>query len=188
MKLHNWGVDFAAWYTYKYLCGGPGSPAGIFVHEQHHDWKGKRLLGWWGHEKESRFEMSSQFKPILSSEAWQISNAPIMGMAPLISSMEIFEKIGMETIHEKGVQLSSFMEYLLKENIPEVDIITPMNRGCQTSIVVPGGKGIYNFLIDNGVVCDWRNPDVIRIAPHPLFNSFVEIFKFINILKRALNG
>ena len=132
--------------------------------------------------------MSSQFKPILSSEGWQISNAPIMGMAPLISSMEIFEKIGMETIHKKSVQLSSFMEYLLKKNIPEVDIITPKNRGCQTSIVVPGGKEIYNFLIDNGVVCDWRNPDVIRIAPHPLFNSFVEIFKFINILKRALDG
>ena len=132
--------------------------------------------------------MSSQFKPILSSEAWQISNAPIMGMAPLISSMEIFEKIGMETIHKKGMQLSSFMEYLLKENIPEINIITPKNRGCQLSIVVLGGRSIFDSLINNGVVCDWRNPDVIRVAPHPLFNTYTEIFKFINILKKALNG
>jgi Kynureninase len=132
--------------------------------------------------------MSSQYKPILSSEAWQISNAPIMGMAPLISSMEIFEKIGMETIHKKGMQLSSFMEYLLKENILEINIITPKNRGCQLSIVVPGGRSIFDSLINNGVVCDWRNPDVIRVAPHPLFNTYTEIFKFINILKKALNG
>ena len=125
--------------------------------------------------------MSSQYKPILSSEAWQISNAPIMGMAPLISSMEIFEKIGMETIHKKGMQLSLFMEYLLKENIPEISIITPKNRGCQLSIVVPGGRSIFDSLINNGVVCDWRNPDVIRVAPHPLFNTYTEIFKFINI-------
>ena len=111
-----------------------------------------------------------------------------MGMAPLISSMEIFEKIGMETIHKKGMQLSSFMEYLLKENIPEINIITPKNRGCQLSIVVPGGRSIFDSLINNGVVCDWRNPDVIRVAPHPLFNTYTEIFKFINILKKALNG
>ena len=117
LKLHDWGVDFAAWCTYKYLCGGPGSPAGIFVHEQHHDWKGKRLLGWWGYEKESRFEMSSQFKPILSSEAWQISNAPIMGMAPLITAMNIYSKAGMNSIREKGKNISSYMEFLIHQMI-----------------------------------------------------------------------
>jgi len=187
LELHDWGVDFAAWCTYKYLCGGPGAPAGIFIHDRHHDWKGHRLLGWWGHEKESRFEMSSYFNPIPTAEAWQISNAPIMGMAPLISSMEIFDKVGMKAIHRKGMELSSYMEYLLKETLPQVSIITPINRGCQLSIIVPGGREIFDFLIDNGVVCDWRNPDVIRVAPHPLFNSFTEIFKFVKILKKAFD-
>ena len=187
LELHDWGVDFAAWCTYKYLCGGPGSPAGIFIHDRHHDWKGHRLLGWWGHDKESRFEMSPYFNPIPTAEAWQISNAPIMGMAPLISSMEIFDKVGMKAIHRKGMELSSYMEYLLKETLPQVSIITPINRGCQLSIIVPGGREIFDFLIDNGVVCDWRNPDVIRVAPHPLFNSFTEIFKFVKILKKAFD-
>ena len=187
LELHDWGVDFAAWCTYKYLCGGPGAPAGIFIHDRHHDWKGHRLLGWWGHDKESRFEMSPYFNPIPTAEAWQISNAPIMGMAPLISSMEIFDKVGMKAIHRKGMELSSYMEYLLKETLPQVSIITPINRGCQLSIIVPGGREIFDFLIDNGVVCDWRNPDVIRVAPHPLFNSFTEIFKFVKILKKAFD-
>ena len=187
LELHDWGVDFAAWCTYKYLCGGPGAPAGIFIHDRHHDWKGHRLLGWWGHDKESRFEMSPYFHPIPTAEAWQISNAPIMGMAPLISSMEIFDKVGMKAIHRKGMELSSYMEYLLKETLPKVSIITPINRGCQLSIIVPGGREIFDFLIDNGVVCDWRNPDVIRVAPHPLFNSFTEIFKFVKILKKAFD-
>ena len=187
LELHDWGVDFAAWCTYKYLCGGPGAPAGIFIHDRHHDWKGHRLLGWWGHDKESRFEMSPYFNPIPTAEAWQISNAPIMGMAPLISSMEIFDKVGMKAIHRKGMELSSYMEYLLKETLPQVSIITPINRGCQLSIIVPGGRKIFDFLIDNGVVCDWRNPDVIRVAPHPLFNSFTEIFKFVKILKKAFD-
>lgn len=186
LELHDWGVDFAAWCTYKYLCGGPGSPAGIFIHERHHDWKGPRLLGWWGHDKESRFEMSSSFDPIPTSEAWQISNAPIMGMAPLIASMEIFEKVGMDPINQKGVQLSSYLEFLLLESLPKVKVITPDERGCQLSIVVPGGKEVFDFLHDNDVVCDWRNPDVIRVAPHPLFNTFTEVFKFVDILKRAL--
>ena len=187
LELHDWGVDFAAWCTYKYLCGGPGAPAGIFIHDRHHDWKGHRLLGWWGHDKKSRFEMSPYFNPIPTAEAWQISNAPIMGMAPLISSMEIFDKVGMKAIHRKGMELSSYMEYLLKETLPQVSIITPINRGCQLSIIVPGGREIFDFLIDNGVVCDWRNPDVIRVAPHPLFNSFTEIFKFVKILKKAFD-
>lgn len=187
LELHDWGVDFAAWCTYKYLCGGPGAPAGIFIHDRHHDWEGHRLLGWWGHEKESRFEMSSYFNPIPTAEAWQISNAPIMGMAPLISSMEIFDKVGMKAIHRKGMELSSYMEYLLKETLPQASIITPINRGCQLSIIVPGGREIFDFLIDNGVICDWRNPDVIRVAPHPLFNSFTEVFKFVKILKKAFD-
>ena len=186
LDLHDWGVDFAAWCTYKYLCGGPGAPSGVFIHERHHDWDGPRLLGWWGHNKESRFEMSSSFDPIQTSEAWQISNAPVMGMAPLISSMEIYDKVGMGPIRHKGIQLTSYLEFLLQEPLPAVNVITPQERGCQLSIVVPGGKEIFDFLNDNDVVCDWRNPDVIRIAPHPLFNTFMEIFKFVEILKESL--
>jgi len=186
LDLHDWGVDFAAWCTYKYLCGGPGAPSGVFIHERHHDWDGPRLLGWWGHNKESRFEMSSSFDPIQTSEAWQISNAPVMGMAPLISSMEIYDKVGMGPIRHKGIQLTSYLEFLLQEHLPAVNVITPQERGCQLSIVVPGGKEIFDFLNDNDVVCDWRNPDVIRIAPHPLFNTFMEIFKFVEILKESL--
>ena len=186
LDLHDWGVDFAAWCTYKYLCGGPGAPSGVFIHERHHDWDGPRLLGWWGHNKESRFEMSSSFDPIQTSEAWQISNAPVMGMAPLISSMEIYDKVGMGPIRHKGIQLTSYLEFFLQEHLPAVNVITPQERGCQLSIVVPGGKEIFDFLNDNDVVCDWRNPDVIRIAPHPLFNTFMEIFKFVEILKESL--
>ena len=187
LDLHNWDVDFAAWCGYKYLCGGPGAPSGVFIHEKHHHWKGPRLLGWWGHDKKSRFDMPSSFKPIPTSEAWQVSNAPIMGMAPLIASMNIYDEIGMDSISRKGLKLSNYMEYLLNEYLPQVTIITPKERGCQLSIIVPGGKKVFDFLQSNDVICDWRNPDVIRIAPHPLFNTFIEVFSFVHILKKALN-
>ena len=184
--LHDWDIDFSAWCTYKYLCAGPGSPSGVFIHERHHDWDGPRFLGWWGHNKDSRFQMPSVFDPILTSEGWQVSNAPVMGMAPLLASMEIYDKVGMNAIRSKGKELSSYMEYLIKEYIAEVDIITPKARGCQLSIVVPGGKDVFDYLSRQGVVCDWRNPDVIRVAPHPLFNTFTEVFDFVKILKKAI--
>ena len=186
LRLHDWDIDFSAWCTYKYLCAGPGSPSGVFIHERHHDWDGPRFLGWWGHNKDSRFKMPSIFDPILTSEGWQVSNAPVMGMAPLLASMEIYDKVGMNAIRDKGKELSSYMEYLIKECITEVDIITPEARGCQLSIVVPGGKDVFDYLSRQGVVCDWRNPDVIRLAPHPLFNTFTEVFEFVKILKKAI--
>ena len=186
LRLHDWDIDFSAWCTYKYLCAGPGSPSGVFIHERHHDWDGPRFLGWWGHNKDSRFQMPSVFDPIMTSEGWQVSNAPVMGMAPLLASMEIYDKVGMNAIRSKGKELSSYMEYLIKEYIAEVDIITPKARGCQLSIVVPGGKDVFDYLSRQGVVCDWRNPDVIRIAPHPLFNTFTEVFEFVKILKKAI--
>jgi len=186
LSLHDWDVDFSAWCTYKYLCAGPGSPSGVFIHERHHHWDGPRFLGWWGHNKYSRFEMSPTFDPILTSEGWQISNAPIMGMAPLLASMEIYSRVGMNTIRKKGKILSSYMEYLINQYIPAVNIITPEARGCQISMVVPGGKDIYDHLLRQGVVCDWRNPDVIRVAPHPLFNTYTEIFDFVEILKEKI--
>ena len=186
LRLHDWDIDFSAWCTYKYLCAGPGSPSGVFIHERHHDWDGPRFLGLWGHNKDSRFQMPSVFDPIMTSEGWQVSNAPVMGMAPLLASMEIYDKVGMNAIRSKGKELSSYMEYLIKEYIAEVDIITPKARGCQLSIVVPGGKDVFDYLSRQGVVCDWRNPDVIRVAPHPLFNTFTEVFEFVKILKKAI--
>ena len=186
MNLHDWGVDFSAWCTYKYLCAGPGSPSGVFIHDRHHEWDGPRLLGWWGHNKDTRFEMPSKFEPINTSEGWQISNAPIMGMAPLLASMEIFNKAGMKSIRKKGKNLSSYMEYLINQFVPSVNIITPEARGCQLSLSVPKGKKVYDYLLKNDVVCDWRNPDVIRVAPHPLFNRYIEIYDFVKILKKAI--
>ena len=186
LRLHDWDIDFSAWCTYKYLCAGPGSPSGVFIHERHHNWDGPRFLGWWGHNKNSRFDMPSTFDPILTSEGWQISNAPVMGMAPLLASMNIYDEVGMRAIRNKGKELASYMEYLLEECIRAVNIITPEERGCQLSIVVPHGKDVFDHLTDQGVICDWRNPDVIRVAPHPLFNTFTEVFDFVNILKKAI--
>ena len=188
LSLHDWDVDFSAWCTYKYLCAGPGSPSGVFIHERHHKWNGPRLLGWWGHNKESRFEMSSKFDPISTAEGWQISNAPIMGMAPLVTAMNIYSKAGMNSIREKGKNISSYIEYLIHQLIPSVRIITPEDRGCQLSLVVPKGKKVHDRLLEKGVICDWRNPDVIRVAPHPLYNSYVEVFNFVKILRKAVES
>ena len=183
MSLHDWGIDFSAWCTYKYLCAGPGSPSGVFIHERHHDWSGRRFQGWWGHNKSSRFEMPLVFDPILTAESWQISNAPVMGMVPLIASMEIYDEVGIDTIRMKGKMMSSYLEYLIREYLDDADIITPKNRGCQLSVIIPNGKDVFKSISEHGVVCDWRRPDVIRIAPHPLFNTYEEIFKFIEILR-----
>ena len=188
LDLHNWNVDFAAWCSYKYLCAGPGAPSGIFIHEKHHEWNGPRLEGWWGNDKSTRFEMNRDFKPINTAEAWQVSNAPIFGMAPLIASMDLFEKAGMDNIYKKGQNLSNYLFYLINEILPEINIITPNDRGCQLSLVVPNGKNIYKDLSNRGVVCDWREPDVIRFAPHPLFNSYLDIFHVVAILKEFIDG
>ncbi|MBT7373673.1 MAG: kynureninase, partial [Candidatus Marinimicrobia bacterium] len=131
LKLHEWNVDFAAWCTYKYLCAGPGSPSGIFIHERHHDWNGSRLVGWWGQNKQTRFEMGPEFDPIQTAEGWQISNSPVMGMTTLLASMEIFEEAGMKVIREKGIEITGYLEYLIQNSLPNVTIITPNERGCQ---------------------------------------------------------
>ena len=190
MNLHDWNVDFAAWCSYKYLCAGPGSPAGIFIHKIHHHWTGPRLTGWWGHNKNTRFEMGPDFDPIQTAEGWQISNAPVMGMAPLLAAMEIFDEVGMAAIRVKSEKLTGFLEYLIAENLPAVAIITPVNpaeRGCQLSLVVPGGKNTYQKILKKGVVCDWRKPDIIRVAPHPLFNRYTEVYDFVELLEQSLS-
>ena len=190
MNLHDWNVDFAAWCSYKYLCAGPGSPAGIFIHKIHHHWTGPRLTGWWGHNKNTRFEMGPDFDPIQTAEGWQISNAPVMGMAPLLAAMEIFDEAGMASIRLKSEKLTGFLEYLITENLPAVAIITPAKpeeRGCQLSLVAPGGKNTFENISKKGVVCDWRKPDVIRVAPHPLFNRYTEVYDFVELLEQSLS-
>ncbi|MBT5225921.1 MAG: kynureninase [Candidatus Marinimicrobia bacterium] len=186
LKLHEWNVDFAAWCTYKYLCAGPGSPSGIFIHERHHDWNGSRLVGWWGQNKQTRFEMGPEFDPIQTAEGWQISNSPVMGMTTLLASMEIFEEAGMKVIREKGIEITGYLEYLIQNSLPNVTIITPNERGCQLSLVVPGGRKVFDTISEKSIICDWREPDVIRIAPHPLFNTFLDIFCFVEILKKSI--
>ena len=186
LKLHEWGVDFSAWCTYKYLCAGPGGPSGSYVHKRHHDWDGPRLNGWWGHNKDSRFKMPKAFDPIPSVEAWQISNSPVMGMIPLLASMELYERVGMKNFYGKSKKMTGFLEFLINESIPDVTIITPEDRGCQLSIVIEEGEKVFDILSNNGVICDWREPDVIRVAPHPLFNSYDEIYEFVKILKEAI--
>ena len=190
INLHDWNVDFAAWCSYKYLCAGPGAPAGIFIHKTHHDWAGPRLTGWWGHNKNTRFEMGPEFNPIQTAEGWQISNAPVMGMAPLLATMEIFDEAGMTAIRLKSEKLTGFLEHLIAVNLPAVSIITPTNpieRGCQLSLVVPGGENTFEKISKKGVVCDWRKPDVIRVAPHPLFNRYTEVYDFVNLLEQSLS-
>ena len=190
MSLHDWNVDFAAWCSYKYLCAGAGAPSGIFIHKIHHDWSGPRLAGWWGHNKNTRFEMGSDFDPIQTAEGWQISNAPIMGMVPLLAAMEIFDEAGMDAIRFKSEKLTGLLEFLIAVNLPEISIITPENsleRGCQLSLVVPGGKKTFENISKKGVVCDWRKPDVIRIAPHPLFNQYIEVYDFVKLLQKSLS-
>lgn len=187
LDLHDWGVDFAAWCSYKYLCAGPGSPGGVFIHERHGNWDGPRLSGWWGHDKQTRFQMGPDFEPIKGAEGWQISNAPILAMACLRASMAIFDKVGMSLIRSKSEKLTGYMEFLMNTISNKVEIVTPADatqRGSQLSLVMnKNGKDVFNQLGLQGVICDWREPDVIRVAPVPLYNSFIEVYRFYEILK-----
>ena len=193
LKLHDWGVDFATWCGYKYLNGGPGAPSGVFIHEGH---LGKtdipRFEGWWGHDKSTRFEMPDEFIPIDTAEAWQLSNPPILAMAPLLASLEIFHEAGMENLIKKSHQLTQFLENLILTELgAKIEIITPTNpndRGCQLSLrLVNLMPNIMDKLHDVGIIADWREPDVIRIAPVPLYNTFVECYEFTHRLKTIIN-
>ena len=192
VKLHDWNVDFAVWCHYKYLNSGPGSIAGAFVHQRHH---GKsdipRFEGWWGHDKNSRFKMPATFIPMNSAEAWQTSNAPVFSMAPLLASLELFDSAGIENLRTKSIQLTNYLEFLLSQiESDRIRVITPKNvdeRGCQLSIQVKSSdKSLYNEITKKGVIADWREPDVIRVAPIPLYNSFEDVRKFVEILKESL--
>lgn len=193
MNLHDWSVDFATWCGYKYLNGGPGAPSGVFIHERH---LGKenfpRFEGWWGHEKSSRFNMQKDFQPINTAEAWQISNPPILSMAALLSSLEIFHEATMSQLRKKSEKLTSYLESLIKSELEEkIEIITPLSvqsRGCQLSIRLRESiDNITENLHERGVLSDWREPNVIRVAPVPLYNTFEDCYNFVRILKDILN-
>ena len=188
LSLHEWNVDFAVWCSYKYLNSGPGSVGGVFIHERHHKSNLNRFAGWWGHDKVSRFKMPEKFSPIQTAEGWQLSNPPILSLAAIRASLSIFDEVGMDALIEKSKKLTSYLVYLL-ENIESdrINIITPQERGCQISIRVKNGnKELFDKLTDNGVIADWREPDVIRIAPVPLYNSYSDVYSFYEILAEIL--
>ncbi|MEJ6506011.1 MAG: kynureninase [Crocinitomicaceae bacterium] len=196
LSLHDWGVDFATWCSYKYLNSSPGGVSGMFVHERHADNPElKRFAGWWGHDKEQRFLMEDTFYPIKGAEGWQLSNAPVLGMAAHLSSLQIFKEAGMERIGSKRDLITSYLEYLIlkvsKENGDFLKIITPssiLERGSQLSILcAKDGKKKFDILTEQGVIADWREPNVIRIAPAPLYNSFEDCWHLADILSREVS-
>ena len=192
LDLHDWDVDFACWCTYKYLNGGPGAVGGAFVHERHaRAFDLPRFAGWWGHDKETRFVMGPDFNCLPGAEGWQISNPPILQMAALRASLDIFEEAGMDTLRNKSIKLTGYAETLTKGiGGDRLSIITPADpeqRGCQLSLsVTSGGKSLYQQLVDRGIYCDWREPNVIRLAPTPLYNSFQDVYRFFEILRDCL--
>jgi len=188
LELHDWGVDFAVWCSYKYLNSGPGSVAGAFVHEKHHNTNLPRFAGWWGHNKEDRFKMPDKFNPIISAEGWQLSNPPILSLAAIRASLSIFDEVGMDKLVSKSKKLTDYLVFLLNSiESDRIEIITPEERGCQLSIrVINGDKKLFDSITVRGVIADWREPDVIRVAPIPLYNSFQDVFNFYSLLKEEL--
>lgn len=192
LKLHDWDVDFAAWCSYKYMNSGPGNASGIFVHEKH---LGKvdmpRFEGWWGNKKETRFQMKPVFEPIDTADAWQVSNPPVLSLAPYLASLELFDEVGMPALIQKQKKLTAYLEYILLEVGKEVgsvfEIITPEDRGCQLSVFLHGeGRALFDYLMKRGVIVDWREPNVIRLAPAPFYCSYEDMFRFGRILKEGI--
>ena len=197
LDLHKWGVDFAVWCSYKYLNSGPGSVAGAFVHERHaNNPELIRLAGWWGYDKETRFEMKPGFKPMRGAEGWQLSNAPVFSMAIHMASLAQFDEVGMPALRKKSDLLTAYMEYVIDELSANLksggfELITPRDpeqRGAQLSILAHGqGKTMFDRLTKLGVIADWREPNVIRVAPVPMYNSFEDVFRFGEALKASLS-
>jgi len=191
-NLHDNGSDFAVWCSYKYLNSGPGSLGGLFVHERHaNNPELKRFTGWWGHNKKTRFNMRQEFDVLPGAEGWQLSNPPILSMAAIRASLDIFEEAGMENIITKQKKLTGYLEFLLNDlQNDRISIITPKNsgeRGCQLSLAVKNAdRSLHDKLTKAGVISDWREPDVIRVAPAPLYNSFEDVFLMVERLKKVL--
>jgi kynureninase len=200
MELHNWQVDFACWCSYKYLNSGAGSVAGCFVHETHStnsnsETQVNRFAGWWGHDKSTRFKMENNFKPIATAEGWQLSNPPVLSLAAIRGSLDTIKMAGgISELRKKSVKLTQYMTELIASELGDkIRIITPSNqaeRGCQLSLMINvkglDGKAMFNALEENGVTTDWREPNVIRVAPVPLYNQFQDIYHFVRLLKECL--
>jgi len=196
MNLHEWGVDFAAWCGYKYLNSGPGGTSGVFVHEK---WANSpelhRLAGWWGYKESTRFKMEKGFIPEYGAAGWQLSNAQILPMAAHKASLEIFDEVGMDALRKKSDQLTAYLEFLLLDRMKDqkeanFTIITPSDpkqRGAQLSLLaLKNGKELFNKLTLNNIIADWREPNVIRVAPVPLYNTFEEVYRFVEVLFSGL--
>lgn len=195
LELHDWHVDFAAWCSYKYMNSGPGNASGCFIHEMHHDDpEMPRFAGWWGQRKDRRFKMEPQFLPESGANGWQISNLPVLTLAPYLASVEMFAEVGMDALIEKRDKITSYLEFILQEIDKEVDstfeVITPSEpkeRASQLSVFLHGeGRSLFDYLMKNGVITDWREPNVIRLAPVPLYCSFEDMYDFGQILKQGI--
>jgi kynureninase len=193
LQLHDWGPDFSVWCNYKYLNGGPGCVGGCFVHERHESaWQLPRFAGWWGHDEMTRFQMGGDFHPMLGAEGWQLSNPPILALAALRASLEVFSEAGLERLRAKSVSLTGYLEALLGEQAsPKFSIITPREeerRGAQLSIRLPGcGRELCDRLASAGVIGDWREPDTFRVAAVPLYNSYQDVYSFVQRFSAALS-
>lgn len=195
LHLHDWNVDFAAWCSYKYMNSGPGNASGCFVHEKHHHSNLPRFAGWWGHNKERRFKMEPDFDPVQGANGWQVSNLPILALAPYLASVELFDEVGMDRLIEKRNQLTAYLEFVLHDIDSQLDgadfeVITPKNpeeRACQLSVYLHGqGRNLFDYLMKNGVITDWREPNVIRLAPAPFYCSYEDMYQFGQILKTGI--
>ena len=192
LSLHDWQVDFAAWCSYKYMNSGPGNASGVFIHQKHlDDPEIPRFEGWWGNRKETRFQMRPEFDPIPTADAWQLSNPPVLSLAPYLASLQLFGEVGMPALIEKRDRLTAYLEYIVKEVATAVDgnfeIITPADRACQLSVLLHGeGRPLFEYLMRNGVITDWREPNVIRLAPAPFYCRFEDMYEFGERLRQGI--
>ncbi len=192
MDLHGMGVDFAAWCNYKYVNGGPGAIASIFIHEKHHNRSMPRLEAWWGNDLSNRFLMKDEFTPAVGAEAWVMSTPPTLSIAPIKASLQLFEEAGFDQLRQKSIQLTGYLEYLLYHlQDDRIQLITPKHanqRGAQLSIRINGAdKSVFDALIKREVIVDWREPDIIRVSPAPFYNRFIDVYEFVQRLKEVIN-
>ncbi len=196
LSLHDWGADFAVWCSYKYLNGGPGATAGAFVHEKHFDANLPRLAGWWGNDLTNRFEFGADFRPYTGAAGWQVSNTPLLGMVPLKSSLELFAAAGFPALCARSRELTGWLECLLDAQLGDrIEILTPRDpaaRGAQLSIRLRdtrgNGRALFDAMLARGLICDWREPDVIRLAPAPLYNSYEDCWRAIELVGDILSA
>lgn len=198
LKLHDWNIDFACWCSYKYMNSGPGGVSGVYIHEKHAtNVDLPRFAGWWGYNKETRFKMEKGFHAIPTAEGWQLSNAPVLSMAAHKAALDVFEEAGMDKLHTKRKRLAAYLHFILsdvnsrqKEKV--IEVITPSTeeeRGCQVSmLMLKKGREIFEILMKHGVISDWREPNVIRVAPVPLYNTFEDVWTFGNMIEKILNS